>query len=122
MREPKIFLDKGDGLNYDFVVVLNIDNNVSGSKSSAYRDVPKPETLRMGERTMYPINKYDERHDVLHVYLNRRCNEYDASADEEYPDVYVLKDDDTNEIVGFKILNFKKNESVFKKYYPQYDL
>jgi len=50
------------------------------------------------ERTVYPINKYDEWHDVLHVYLNNRCNEYDASAEEEYSDIYVLKDDDTDEI------------------------
>ena len=72
------------------------------------------------ERTVYPINKYDSRHDVLHIYLSSRCNEYDASADEEYPNIYVLRDDDTAEIVGFKILNFKKNLSEAKKHYPQY--
>ena len=69
----------------------------------------------------YPINKYDERHDVLHVYLNNRCNYRDASADEEYPNVYVLKDDDTDEIVGFKILDFTKTVGKVKKIYPQYN-
>lgn len=73
------------------------------------------------ERTVYPINKYDERHDVLHVYLSNRCNEYDASAEEEYSDIYVLKDDDTDEIVGFKILNFTKNARKLAKIYPQYN-
>ena len=73
------------------------------------------------ERTInYPIKKYDSRHDVLHIYLSSRCNECDASADEEYPDVYVLKDDDTNEIVGFKILDFTKNAGKVAKMYPQY--
>ena len=36
----------------------------------------------------YPIKKYDERNDILHVYLNERCNEYESSAEEEYPNVY----------------------------------
>lgn len=73
------------------------------------------------EQTTYPIRKYDERHDVLHVYLNARCNGYDASAEEEYPNIYVMKDDDTNETVGFKILDFmKKNAVEVQKHYPQY--
>lgn len=71
-----------------------------------------------GERTIYPINKYDERHDVLHVYLS---SQYNAFADEEYPDIYVLKNDDTNEIVGFKILDFTKNARKAAKMYPQYN-
>lgn len=75
----------------------------------------------MKTKSIYPINKYDERHDVLHVYLNSRCNYRYASADEEYPDVYVLKDDDTDEIVGFKILNFTKNAGEVEKRYPQYN-
>lgn len=72
------------------------------------------------ERTVYPINKYDSRHDILHIYLSNKCNEYNASADEEYPNVYVLKDDDTDEIVGFKILDFTKNVGKVEKIYPQY--
>lgn len=73
------------------------------------------------ERTVYPIRKYDCEHDVLHVYLSNRCNEYDSSADEEFPDVYVFKDDDTDEVVGFKILRFKKNAAKVKRIYPQYN-
>lgn len=70
---------------------------------------------------IYPIKKYDARHDVLHVYLNNRCNYRNASADEEYPNFYVLKDDDTDEIVGFKILDFTKNVDNVAKIYPQYN-
>lgn len=70
---------------------------------------------------IYPASKYDERHDVLHVYLNNRCNAYDASADEEYPDIYVFRDDDTNEIVGFKFLRFTKNANAIKKLFKQYN-
>ena len=62
MREPKIFLDKGDGLNYDFTVVLNIDNNVSGSKSSAYRDVPTPETFGFEEKIYERKARYTKNH------------------------------------------------------------
>ena len=50
----------------------------------------------------YPKKKlYDELHDVLHVYLDPRCNEYDATAEEDEYDIYIMKDDDTDEIVGF---------------------
>ena len=72
-------------------------------------------------RTIYPISKYDERHDVLHVYLNEHCNEYEASAEEEYPNVYVIKNDVTDETVGFKILDFTKNADKIAEIYPQYD-
>ena len=75
-----------------------------------------------GERTIYPIKKYDERQDVLHVYLSKRCNEYYASATEEESDVYVLRDDDTNEVVGFKILDYTKNAHKVRKKYPEYNL
>ena len=70
---------------------------------------------------IYPISKYDERHDVLHVYLDSRCNEYEASAEEEYPNIYVMKDDDTDETVGFKILDFKRNAAKVARIYPQYN-
>lgn len=73
------------------------------------------------ERTIYPISKYDKRHDVLHVYLNEHCNEYDASAEEEYPNIYVMKDDVTDETVGFKILDFTKNLDKITTIYPQYN-
>ena len=70
---------------------------------------------------IYPISKYDERHDVLHVYLDSRCNEYEASAEEEYPNIYVMKADDTDETVGFKILDFKRNAAKAARIYPQYN-
>ena len=73
------------------------------------------------KRTIYPISKYDERHDVLHVYLSERCNDYEASAEEEYPNIYVMKDDATDETVGFKILDFTKNADRMTKIYPQYN-
>ena len=76
----------------------------------------------MPEQIQYPLLKYDEHHDVMHVYLSKRCNEYESSAEEEYPDVYVLKDDETDETVGFKILDYKKNAKKVAKRYPQYNL
>lgn len=54
------------------------------------------------------VQKYDQDHDVLHIYFSERCNAYDSSATEEAPDFFVLRDDDTNEITGLKILDIKK--------------
>lgn len=70
---------------------------------------------------MFPINKYDRRHDVLHVYLSDKCNWYDASSEEDVRDIYVIKTDDTDEIVGFKILDYHKNVAKARELYPQYD-
>ena len=68
----------------------------------------------------YPINKYDNRHDVLHVFLSNH-NFGDSSSEEEADNIYVTRNDDTDEIVGFTILDYKKNAEIVKKMYPQYD-
>lgn len=73
------------------------------------------------EYNTYPVKRYDDDNDVLHIYLSPRCNEWQASAEEPTHDVYVLMDDDTDEIVGFKILNFRKNGDKAQRLYPQYD-
>ena len=69
----------------------------------------------------YPINKYDKRHDVLHVFLGHHTFG-DSSSEEEADDIYVTRNDDTDEIVGFTILDYKKkNAEIVKKMYPQYN-
>ena len=63
-------------------------------------------------------NNYDERHDVLHVFLGSQHN---SSSDEEEKGIYVTRNDDTDEIVGFTILNFSKNRDKVQRLYPQYN-
>ncbi len=75
----------------------------------------------MGREYTYPVKKYDARHDVLHVYLSSRCNEFHASAEAPVHNIFVIYDDDTDEIVGFKILNYKRNAEIARQMYPQYD-
>lgn len=69
-------------------------------------------------KPQYPIKRYDKQHDVLHVFLESQRN---SSADEEFPGVYVNRNDDTEMIVGFTIMDFKKNGAQAKKLYPQYN-
>ena len=66
----------------------------------------------------YPINKYDDEHDVLHVFLKSRRN---AFADEEQKDIYVFRNDESDEIVGFTVMDYSKNADRVKTLYPQYD-
>lgn len=54
------------------------------------------------------VQKYDKDHDVLHIYFSERCTEQFSSAEEEAPGFFVLRDDDSNEITGVKILDIKK--------------
>ena len=70
---------------------------------------------------MFPVKKYDARHDVLHVYLSPRCNDFHASAEARVHNIYVIYDDDTDEIVGFKILDYRRNVEKAREMYPQYD-
>lgn len=67
--------------------------------------------------TAYPVRLYDNQNDVFYIYLD---SQYNAFADEEQPDIYVIRNDDDNRIVGFKILDFKNNKKKFKIRYPQY--
>lgn len=61
--------------------------------------------------------KYDHRHDVLHVFLGNQAN---ASADEEHPGIYVNRDESTEQIVGFTILDFSKQKESLRQFYPEY--
>lgn len=69
------------------------------------------------QKPTYPIQMYDSTNDVFYIYLG---SQYDAFADEEYPNIYVMRNDADNQIVGFKILDFKNNKSKFELQYPQY--
>lgn len=66
----------------------------------------------------YPINKYDDEHDVLHVYLK---SQRDAFADEEQKDIYVFRNDESDEIVGFTVMDYSKNADRLKSLYPQFN-
>lgn len=69
----------------------------------------------------FPVSKYDSYYDVLHIYLSPKCNWYEASSEEDVRDIYVIKTDDTDEIVGFKILDYHKNVDKARAMYPDYD-
>ena len=58
---------------------------------------------------------YDERHDILHVFLGSPIN---AFADEEFPGIYVSRNDDTNDIVGLTIIDYTKKKQLLKNYFP----
>lgn len=62
----------------------------------------------------HPKNKYDWQHDVLHISLD---SQYNSSADEEAPGVYVYRNEDDNHIVGFTILEYSKNRVLAQKMY-----
>lgn len=62
-------------------------------------------------------SKYDERHDVLHVFLGNSSNGF---MDEEYPGVYVNRDDSTDDVVGLTLMDFKKRRTSIVNWLPQY--
>ena len=65
-----------------------------------------------------PTNsKYDERHDVLHVFFGSLAN---AFAEEEFPGVYVDRNDDTDEVAGMTLMGYKKRHREIAQWLPQY--
>ena len=66
-------------------------------------------------KVSYDKIKYDERHDILHVFLGSPIN---AFADEEFPGIYVSRNDDTNDIVGLTIIDYTKKKQLLKNYFP----
>lgn len=66
-------------------------------------------------KVSYDKIKYDKRHDILHVFLGSPIN---AFADEEFPGIYVSRNDDTNDIVGLTIIDYTKKKQLLKNYFP----
>ena len=62
--------------------------------------------------------KYDEDHDVLHVFFPPFAPSFD---DEEYPGVIIKRSAIDERITGITILDFKKNKEIAKKILPQFD-
>ena len=67
-----------------------------------------------------PIFNYDERHDMLSVFYSERAHYYgDEEYKKDYPELYVLRDDDTEEIIGFTILDYSKYKPHLPELYPE---
>jgi len=63
-------------------------------------------------------SKYDERHDVLHVFFGSLAN---AFSEEEFPGVYIYRNDDTDEVVGMTLMGYKERHRKIAQWLPQYE-
>ena len=60
-----------------------------------------------------PVYKYNDRQDVLNVF-------YSEEYQKDYPYLYVLRDDDTEEVIGFTILDYSKYKAHLPELYPEH--
>ena len=68
-----------------------------------------------------PVYKYNDRQDVLNVFYSDRVHYYgDEEYQKDYPYLYVLRDDDTEEVIGFTILDYSKYKAHLPELYPEY--
>lgn len=59
---------------------------------------------------------YDSDHDILYVYLTEPQMGYE---EEIYPNVFVRRADSTDEVIGFIIMDFtRNNQSIIQKFLP----
>ena len=65
-----------------------------------------------------PFFRYENDDDIMHVFIGKQDNAFD---DEDFPGVYVTRDDDTGEIVGFTVLDYERmNKPIVQKHFPEY--
>jgi hypothetical protein len=62
-------------------------------------------------------HKYDDEHDVLHIFFPPYAPSYD---DEEYPGIIIKRSVTDERITGFVIIDYKKNKVIAQKLYPQF--
>lgn len=63
--------------------------------------------------------KYDQRHDVLHVYLHPSILSVD---EEEYPGVVIRRSVKDEQITGFMIMDYQKKDPVLlENLLPNFD-
>ena len=68
-----------------------------------------------------PIINYDKDSDLLSVFYSARVHYYgDEEYQKDYPYLYVLRDDDTEEVIGFTILDYSKYKAHLPELYPDH--
>lgn len=58
------------------------------------------------------IIRYDTSTDILCIYTDWRRREKFSTDEEEVKNIFVVRDNVTDEIVGVKILDYKKNRRM----------
>lgn len=65
---------------------------------------------------MQLIWKYSLRYDVMHIFISSGPYIYE----EEYPGIYVARNEDTNNIEKFTVMDWSKNKELFEAKFPEY--
>lgn len=65
---------------------------------------------------MQLIWKYSLKHDIMHIFISHGPYIYE----EECPGIYVARNENTNEIEKFTIMDWSKNKDLFEEKFPEY--
>jgi hypothetical protein len=65
-----------------------------------------------------PEVKYDKDHDIMHIFLGSPINSF---AEEESSGIYMHRNEDTNLLTEFTIMEYSKNRVKFICKYPEYE-
>ncbi|MBR0289378.1 MAG: hypothetical protein IJQ82_10395 [Selenomonadaceae bacterium] len=71
----------------------------------------------------YLTYKYDRSSDVMHVFFNQRYKEANYGyyvADDVTDDIKEMRDVRNEDLVGFVILDYRRNKPELVKRYPEY--
>ena len=68
------------------------------------------------------IYRYDTAHDVMYVQLDKYAPDESAHYvdDEILPDINEVRDVRNEDLVGFVILDYRRNKPELVKRYPEY--
>ncbi len=71
----------------------------------------------------YITYKYNAKSDVMHVFFTQRYKDEDAGyymADDVASNIHELRDERNEDLVGFIILDYRRNKPELVKRYPKY--
>ena len=71
----------------------------------------------------YITYKYNAKFDVMHVFFTQRYKDEDYGyyvADEVTPEINEMRDVRNEDLVGFVILDYRRNKPELVKRYPEY--
>ena len=71
----------------------------------------------------YVIYKYDRKSDVMHVFFTQKYKDADYGwyvNDEIADNIMEVRDERNEDLVGFVILDYRRNKPELVKRYPEY--
>ena len=122
----RVYLDLIDVVHEGSIIIRAIEVVVNGGKIISWFVRRATGEVFSESKIIYDSQKmkcrYDTDHDVMYVRLEKYTSEESAYYvdDEVLPDINEVRDERNEDLVGFVILDYRRNKPELVKRYPEY--